>query len=154
MEMKRTLALTLTVAMVGGLMFMGFAGTAAAQEAGVNDDDGGFDFGIDIGEIDQETGDAEAGTSVSVDQNNNNAQIGESVAVADSTSDDGTASSAADATSTVTQSQEVGQSNTADVDAVSYAESGDNSVDVGGTFDFDLDFDDGDDGDDGDNGDE
>ncbi|WP_436344065.1 hypothetical protein [Natronorubrum sp. FCH18a] len=129
--MNRTLAITLTVAMIGGLMFIGFAGTAAAQDAGIN-----------VGDIDQETGDATAVTQVSVDQNNNNAQVGESAAVATSysDSDSGSATSVSDATSSVTQGQSVGQSNSANVDAVSYAESGDNTIDIGHLFDIDLDL--------------
>jgi hypothetical protein len=56
--MKRTIAITLTVAMIGGLMFMGFAGTAAAQNNAPDD-------GIQTGEINQE-----------INQGNLNAQVG------------------------------------------------------------------------------
>ncbi len=59
--MKRTLTITLTVAMLGSLLFMGMAGTVAAQEVSV-----------DLG--DQTSGDAI--TVSEVNQENNNAQIG------------------------------------------------------------------------------
>ena len=82
--MKRTLAITLTVALIGSLMFMGFAGTAVAQEAPGNDDgDDGLDDGlIEIDDFfgdqtaDQTTGDAAANTEINVNQNNDNAQVG------------------------------------------------------------------------------
>lgn len=152
--MKRTLAITLTVAMMGSLMFMGFAGTAAAQNA----DDGLVD--IEIG--DQTTGDATAATEVNVDQNNNNAQVGtadasngDTVAVADgsgsggsalggaaaddghtkdsaqqlaSPADAGAASAVATANAEVNQAQDVDQQNAAEVsDVNTVAESGDNT---------------------------
>ena len=127
--MKRTLAITLTVAMIGGLMFMGFAGTAAAQDTNVNVGD--IDFG------DQETGDAVAISDVDVEQNNANAQVGTASADADASAnaddDDhnknggsAAALASADATSIVNQYQDVDQSNTADVSVTTYAESGDN----------------------------
>ncbi len=128
MEMKRTLALTLTVAMVGGLMFMGFAGTAAAQDGNIS--------------VDQTTGDATATTDVDVDQENNNDQIGVSGAFADASSynDDGydkkkgggasSSFAGAEAASAVEQDQTVVQGNNADVDADSDAASGNNSIAV------------------------
>ena len=48
--MKRTIAITLTVAMIGGLMFMGFAGTAAAQVNNEPVDDG---INIETGDVTQ-----------------------------------------------------------------------------------------------------
>ncbi|MEY7849444.1 hypothetical protein AB7C87_09650 [Natrarchaeobius sp. A-rgal3] len=131
MKLQRTLAITLTVALFGGLMFMGFAGTAAAQDVNINDGDQ-INFG------DQTTGDATATTNVNVNQQNNNAQIG--VADADANANAIAAGSghtkhggaadalaAAGATADVTQSQSVSQSNQANVENVTTtAESGDN----------------------------
>lgn len=61
-HMKRAIAMLLMVAMVGSLMFMGFAGTAAAQEV---------DTGSDV-DVNQ---DADSNAEVNTAQQNNNAQI-------------------------------------------------------------------------------
>ncbi|WP_054862365.1 hypothetical protein [Natronolimnobius baerhuensis] len=165
--MKRTFAITLTVAMIGSLMFMGFAGTAAAQN--VDPDDFGFD--IDFG--DQDTGDAAAETNVNVDQNNNNAQIGvseatsgDAIAVSDggagggavatgdhykngaeqlaSPADAGSATAGSFAFSEVNQAQDVAQQNNADVSNVTTTAdtSADQSVDseIGDDVDISIDF--------------
>lgn len=163
--MKRTLAITLTVAMIGSLMFMGFAGTAAAQNA----DDGLVD--IEVG--DQTTGDATATTDISVDQENNNAQVGvadatagDAVAISDggnggealatshdkggaeqlaSPADSGAATALSVANAEVNQAQDVNQQNAAEVsDVTTTAESGDNTavevnVDLGDALDGDAD---------------
>ncbi|WP_255194504.1 hypothetical protein [Natronobeatus ordinarius] len=100
--MKRTIAITLAVAMIGGLMFMGFAGTAAAQ---VNEP---VDDGINI-----ETGDAV--NIAEVNQGNFNQQVGTATADATTVSDKNYKSSTS-ASASVSQSQDVGQSNTAIVD--------------------------------------
>ncbi|ELZ03337.1 hypothetical protein [Natrialba aegyptia] len=110
--MKRTLAITLTVALIGGLMFMGFAGTAAAQN-----------------DVDQETGDATV--DIDVDQENNNAQVG----VAESSSSPFSvgyhSSTFSYSDAEVNQVQLVEQTNENEIEDVS-AESGDNiNVDVG-----------------------
>lgn len=60
--MKRAITMLLMVAMVGSLMFMGFAGTAAAQEV---------DTGSDV-DVNQ---DADSNAEVNTAQQNNNAQI-------------------------------------------------------------------------------
>ncbi|TYL38989.1 acetylglutamate kinase, partial [Natronococcus pandeyae] len=41
--MKRALTITMAVAMIGSLMFMGFAGTAAAQDVDIGLDASGGD---------------------------------------------------------------------------------------------------------------
>ncbi|MDF9743983.1 hypothetical protein [Natrinema salsiterrestre] len=127
MKLQRALTITLTVALFGGLTFMGFAGTAAAQDVNLND----IDFG------DQTSGDANATTNIDVDQDNNNAQVGVSNAEATSEAASlgsyytkhggaGEAFSASDATSVVVQDQDVTQSNSADIDAETNATTGDN----------------------------
>ncbi|WP_323173759.1 hypothetical protein [Natrialba sp. PRR66] len=110
--MKRTLTITLTVALVGGLMFMGFAGTAAAQDGLI-----GVDIGDDVG-VNQS---ANATTDVSVDQSNSNDQAQESLAL----SSNG-ASEAVGA-----QAQEVTQDNSASVENVSSTATNDADVDTG-----------------------
>ena len=62
--MKRKLTALLTFALVGSLMFMGFAGTAAAQESLV-------DIGSDV----DTTQNAESAVIVDNDQQNTNSQI-------------------------------------------------------------------------------
>lgn len=127
MKLQRALTITLTVALFGGLTFMGFAGTAAAQDVNLND----IDFG------DQTSGDANATTNIDVDQDNNNAQVGVSNAEATAEAASlgsyhtkyggaGEAFAASDATSVVVQDQDVAQSNSADIDAETEAETGDN----------------------------
>ncbi|ELY97262.1 hypothetical protein C482_13550 [Natrialba chahannaoensis JCM 10990] len=123
--MKRTLAITLTVALIGSLMFMGFAGTAAAQN------------------VDQETGDATV--EIGIDQENNNAQIGiaesysSAFALGASASDakyggSPAASAFSASNAEVNQDQTAVQVNNAEVSDVT-AESGDNinvgDIDVG-----------------------
>ncbi|WP_440764691.1 hypothetical protein [Natronorubrum sp. DTA7] len=125
--------------MVGGLMFMGFAGTAAAQDININT--GVIDAG-DGGD----GGDAAAATVQEFDQTNENAQVG----VADSTSyaDSYAAGSGADSVASsssaavVEQDQNVNQVNTIDADATTIAlggdggDGGDAGVDVGVDLDF------------------
>ena len=113
--MKRTLTIMLTVAMIGSLMFMGLAGTAAADE---HDGDG---INVELG------GDGgDATNHATVNQQNNNQQVGSSSAYAKG---DGSW-----AYSSVNQAQYVGQSNYANVNQ--HAEAGD-----GGTgIDLDLNF--------------
>ncbi|WP_247001679.1 hypothetical protein [Halosolutus gelatinilyticus] len=121
MKLQRSLAITLTVALFGGLLFMGAAGSAAAQ---VN---------INVGDIDQDA-DSNATTTVDVDQSNDNAQVGVSNANADAgaisvgnhgghTKDKGAAPAfaGAEANSAVLQDQNVIQDNDADVTAVSFS---------------------------------
>ncbi|WP_174811899.1 hypothetical protein [Salinadaptatus halalkaliphilus] len=141
--MKRALAITLTVAMIGSLAFMGFAGTAAAQEDQIIDQ-AAENVSLDADQQqDLMSGDAE--TNVNVDQSNDNAQVGSATAgdavalsggggagAAGAAHDKGgaaagaggagggaTAASAAE----TNQVQDVNQINAADVDAT--AESGD-----------------------------
>lgn len=59
--MKRTLAMLLTFGMVGSLMFMGFAGTAAAQEVDVDLGGDGGDGGdaVNVAEVNQQTNNAQ-----------------------------------------------------------------------------------------------
>ena len=114
--MKRAFAITLTVAMIGGLMFMGFAGTAAAQ----NDVDQTIDQ--EIGDLDAtqeqdlQTGDAEV--NVDVAQDNVNVQQATTTS-GDALGANGQAASLAE----TNQDQNVNQVNNADVDAT--AETGD-----------------------------
>ncbi|SEH14535.1 hypothetical protein SAMN04487967_1648 [Natronorubrum sediminis] len=118
--MKRAIAMLLTFAMVGSLMFMGFAGTAAAQDVDVDIGGDGGDGG-------------HAGNYAEVNQQNNNAQIGISEATATSGGADDTnekpynnndeAADSTSATSSVDQTQDVTQSNDASVDQ--NAEAGD-----------------------------
>lgn len=100
--MKRALTLALTVALIGGLAFMGIAGTAAAQ-------DGGDEIDVLNPEVDNDQ-DSEATTEISVDQDNDNEQ--NQVTVASSSSD----TSYAKASSY--QQQDVDQDNDADVEDV------------------------------------
>ncbi|EMA47131.1 hypothetical protein [Halobiforma nitratireducens] len=153
--MKRALTLTLTVALIGSLMFMGFAGTAAAQDELVD---------VDIGN--QTTGDATATTDIDINQENNNAQLGaaeaqtgDAIALNDGANggalaagqqkggaagvagatDDGGAYAANLATADVNQAQDVDQTNNAEVSNVTTsAESGDN---VGVGVETDIEFD-------------
>lgn len=153
--MKRTIVLTVTVALFGGLMFMGFAGTATAQDVNINE---AIDFG------DQETGDSTATSNVDVNQNNDNSQVGVATSIADSEStaigaDDyknggaAEAFSNVDSTASVDQTQDVAQSNTADVNVTTESESGDNvQVSIDALLDGLLDGEDGENGVDGDNG--
>ena len=128
--MKRALAITLTVAMLGSLMFMGFAGTAAADSHTNMPGDGDVNFG------DQTSGDAI--NIAETNQANNNAQTGiaeansQSSAVADGAGDDdpknhggaAEAFSSSSADASVNQAQDVTQSNTAVTNQ--NAETGDN----------------------------
>ncbi|WP_255167666.1 hypothetical protein [Natrononativus amylolyticus] len=129
--MKRTITVMLTVAMVGSLMFMGFAGTAAA--------DSHTEIDIDLGGDGGDGGDAV--NAAEVNQQNNNAQVGASSAVAVGDGDDhkkGYDSGGAAAASIVDQGQAVEQTNYADVDQ--YAFGGDGGD--GGDFNFSIGFDD------------
>lgn len=102
------------MALIGGLMFMGFAGTAAAQDVS----------------IDQETGDATNNAEVS--QENNNAQVGISGAFAAGDAADNNDhknyndDNGVSATASVDQTQDVAQGNEANVDQT--AETGDAAV--------------------------
>ena len=131
--MNRALAITLTVAMVGGLMFMGAAGTAAADEHTNVDDGFDFDFSVDIGDTTAgdggDGGDASATTVQDFDQTNANAQVGEANAwsSADSYAAGSGASSTASSSSAavVDQNQDVTQVNSIDADATTIASGGD-----------------------------
>ncbi|WP_255167667.1 hypothetical protein [Natrononativus amylolyticus] len=116
--MKRTITVMLTVAMVGSLMFMGLAGTAAA--------DSHTEIDVDLGGDGGDGGDAV--NVAEVNQQNNNAQIGESSAA--SYGDDSAASSG------VYQGQYVSQYNEADVDQVAVGGDGGD----GGAVDIDIDL--------------
>lgn len=110
------------MALIGGLMFMGFAGTAAAQDVSID--------------ASQETGDATNNAEVS--QENNNAQVGISGAFAagdaadnndhkkDYYNDDNNDGDGVSATASVDQTQDVAQGNEANVDQT--AETGDAAV--------------------------
>ncbi|ELY43991.1 hypothetical protein [Natronorubrum bangense] len=100
--MKRALAMLLTVAMVGSLMFMGFAGTAAAQDQSADQD-------ADI----KQGASATNAQSQYVGQENVNAGDEINIAYAD---DDGDAT----AGSSVTQSND--NSQTADATATNTAD--------------------------------
>ena len=80
-KMNRALAVTLTVAMVGGLLAMGAAGNVAADEHTNVDDGVDFDFDLDIGDTTAgdggDGGDAAAETVQDFDQTNVNQQVGE-----------------------------------------------------------------------------
>ncbi|SIR81213.1 hypothetical protein [Natronorubrum daqingense] len=140
--MKRALTALLTLAMIGSLMFMGFAGTAAAQE------------------------ETDAVNNVEISQENNNAQVGISGAFAasDTTSADdpepncnGQCDSANDgptdgvsATSSVDQTQNLAQGNSATVGDQTAVDIGD--IDVGlGAEDPEEDENDNDENDNGEN---
>lgn len=133
--MKRAFTLLVTVAMVGTLMFMGIAGTAAAQDGGL------VDVGIgDEVDVDQ---DADATTDVSVDQNNDNSQSQSVVAASagggDANSHDhkhghdkhGQDSSSSGADAVGVQEQAVSQSNDANVENVTSAAGNNATVDTG-----------------------
>ncbi|WP_440764690.1 hypothetical protein [Natronorubrum sp. DTA7] len=137
--MNRALAVTLTVAMVGGLLFIGAAGSAAAQDINVNTDaitggDGG------------DGGDAAAATVQNFDQTNQNAQVGaaDSTSTAESYAVGSGADSAAGSSSAavVAQNQNVNQGNAIEANATTIAiggdggDGGDAGVDVG--IDLDL----------------
>lgn len=107
--MKRAITLVLAVALVGGLLFAGFAGTAAAQEGGnisvdVDAGDGGDADGgeatvdqsndqsnsisqVGIAEADSETSKAGVEQESAAAQTNENSQVG--VASADAEAGDG-----------------------------------------------------------------
>ncbi|WP_254768918.1 hypothetical protein [Salinilacihabitans rarus] len=117
--MKRTITITLAVAMIASLMAVGLAGTAAAQDGPMNNVDDGL---IDIDFGDQTSGDAV--NIAEVNQENNNNQIGTASAEATATavsdgdhhkSGDG-ATAGASATATVSQGQSVEQVNVANID--------------------------------------
>ncbi len=103
--MKRALAMLLTVAMVGSLMFMGFAGTAAADNQSADQD-------TDV----KQGASATNAQSQYVGQENVNAGDEINIAVADGNNDDGDAT----AGSSVTQSND--NSQTADATATNTAD--------------------------------
>lgn len=125
--MKRQLTALLTFALVGSLLFMGAAGTAAAQDSLV-------DVGSDVSA--NQT--AQSTAIVDTDQQNNNSQV--QVASASASSDTSTAVTAASQQQSVTQ---VNQNSVSDVNAVatnnvtSDAETG---VDLNVTADIGLDL--------------
>ncbi|WP_440764689.1 hypothetical protein [Natronorubrum sp. DTA7] len=150
--------------MVGGLMFMGFAGTAAAQDINIDTD---AITGGDAGD----GGDAAAETVQDFDQTNVNEQVGEAssesvaasaavsdgdgqAAANDGPKDKGTAddfagagaesTAVSESTAAVGQSQDVEQGNAIDADATTAAEGGDggDGGDAGVGVDVDIDFDD------------
>ena len=77
-HMKRTLTITMAVALIGSLMFMGFAGTAAAQNNN-NVDDVGDGISVDV-DADFAPQDQTAETNINIDQQTQNEQIGEATA--------------------------------------------------------------------------
>lgn len=108
--MKRTLTLVMTVALIGGLMFMGFAGTATAQNVTVENEQ-----------------DAEAENNIEVEQENNNAQVQSATSYS--------SSDTSEATTVAVQGQDVDQTNAANVEdtnagAVNYAENNATGIDV------------------------
>ncbi|MCU4740213.1 hypothetical protein OB955_02740 [Halobacteria archaeon AArc-m2/3/4] len=116
----------MTVALVGGLMFMGFAGTATAQD---------IEVGIDA-EVDNEQ-EANAENNIAVAQENNNAQG--QIASSYSSSDK------SEATTVAVQGQDVDQSNAANVEdttAIASNEADNEATGVNVDLDFDLDLDD------------
>ena len=76
-RMKRTLTITMAVALIGSLMFMGFAGTAAAQNNNNVDD---VDDVEDIADVNVDADFAEqdqtAETNIDIQQETSNEQIG------------------------------------------------------------------------------
>lgn len=128
--MKRGLTALLTFALVGSLMFMGFAGTAAAQ-------DGLVDIGSDV-DVDQN---ATSGVEVTTNQANDNEQI--QVATSYSSSDTSEAKTLAEQG----QSVEQGNANTiSDVSSIS-TNTADTDANTGldVALDLNLDLTDGDD---------
>ncbi|WP_117363868.1 hypothetical protein [Natrarchaeobaculum sulfurireducens] len=73
--MKRTLTITMAVALIGSLMFMGFAGTAAAQNN--NNVDNGISVDVDADFAEQEQ---TAETNIDIQQETQNEQVGEATA--------------------------------------------------------------------------
>ncbi|GAB3673450.1 hypothetical protein [Halopiger thermotolerans] len=123
--MKRTLVITLTVALFGALAVVGFTGAAAAQEDPSNLSDSIIEQTIgDLeAEQNQDLQSGDANVNVNVDQTNNNAQTsGISAGDAFAATSGGTGSSAF-SNAEASQSQNVDQTNAADIDAT--AESGD-----------------------------
>lgn len=129
--MKRQLTALLTFAMIGSLLFMGAAGTAAAQ------DDGLVDVGSDVST--NQT--AQSAAIVDTDQQNNNSQV--QVAGASASSDTSTAKTVAIQGQDVTQNNQNSVSNVSSVavnDATTDAETG---VSLNVTADIGLDLGDG-----------
>lgn len=127
--MKRGLTALVTFALIGGLAFMGFAGTAAAQEAaGAQDDDGLIDIGSDVN-VDQ---DSTSAVSVETNQANSNEQT--QIATSSSSSDKSYAKT------TAVQDQEVTQVNSNEVGDVTSVSSNyaDTDADTGISVDVDL----------------
>ncbi|WP_255167668.1 hypothetical protein [Natrononativus amylolyticus] len=114
--MKRALTLMLTVALVGSLMFMGLAGTAAA--------DSHTEIDVQLGGDGGDGGDAV--NFAQVNQQNNNAQVGYS-----SASSVGHHSAAA---SSVNQWQSVSQTNAANVNQLAVGgdggDGGDSEIEI------------------------
>ncbi len=99
--MKRTLAITLTVALIGSLMFMGFAGTAAADDQSADQGtsvnqyadannyqdqkvaQSNYNVGDELNIAVADDGSADAGSSV--DQSNTNSQDATAEATNDAT---------------------------------------------------------------------
>ncbi len=123
--MKRTIAITLTVAMLGSLMLMGFAGTVAAQD-NITIETG------DTGDVNQS-----AEQNAEINQQNNNQQIGTATATAASADGanhkkHGGSSGGAAAAASVDQVQVVEQSNDAEIDQDidQEGESGDSGINI------------------------
>lgn len=115
---------------IGLIFMMGFAGSAAAQE----------DISVDLSGGDGGDG-GDAAVSQSLDQENNNAQVG--TATAENTDDSKyTKYSSSSASASVTQEQNVGQSNIGEQNAIAVGGAGGDGGD-GGQIDIDLDVDDG-----------
>ncbi|ELY82283.1 hypothetical protein [Natrinema gari] len=125
--MKRALTLTLTVALIGGLAFMGLAGTAAAQPQ-INPD---VNSSVDIDQ------DSSATTTINNDQSNSNSQT--QLASSYASSDTSYAKTVA------YQSQDVDQNNVNVVDdvyTISANQANDNDANSTGIdTDVDIDFD-------------
>ncbi|TYL38969.1 hypothetical protein CV102_10730 [Natronococcus pandeyae] len=121
--MKRTLTIMMAVAMIVGLMFMGFAGTAAAQDVDIGLDASGGDGG--------DGGDA---TNLAyVDQANTNVQYASASASA--------SGHHSGASAGVSQTQFVNQQNFADVDQTAVGGDGGDGGDGGQITDVDIDVD-------------
>ncbi|WP_306061488.1 hypothetical protein [Natronococcus wangiae] len=132
--MKRVLTITLTVALLGSLMLMGFAGSAAAQNVDINIGTG------DTGDVDQD-----AEQNAEINQQNNNAQVGIADATAvgadgahDKKHKSGGSNGGAAAAASVDQVQVVGQENDAEIEQEieQEGESGDSEINVEILLDF------------------
>lgn len=126
--MKRQLTALLTFAMVGSLLFMGAAGTAAAQDGGL----------VDVGSDVSTNQTAQSVAIVDTDQQNNNSQV--QTAGAAASSDTSTAKTVATQEQDVTQ---VNQNSVSDVNSVATNDATTNAgtgVELNVTADIGLDL--------------